>query len=64
MKLNATMSRRLFLSIIADYDLNRSISKLVDNGIAIWVRGGHSGSIHRVSPFSKINTIVSDNAGW
>ncbi len=39
-RLDATPSKRLFLSIIADYDLNRSICELVDNGLDIWVRGG------------------------
>ena len=37
-RLDATPSKRLFLSIIADYDLNRSICELVDNGLDIWVR--------------------------
>jgi len=36
--LQATPSKRLFLSIIADYDLNRSICELVDNGLDVWVR--------------------------
>jgi hypothetical protein len=35
---NATPSKRIFYSIIADYDLNRSICELVDNGLDVWVR--------------------------
>jgi len=33
---DAVPSKRLFLSIIADYDLNRSICELIDNAIDIW----------------------------
>jgi hypothetical protein len=36
--LDATPSKRLFLSIIADYDLNKSICELIDNGLDVWVR--------------------------
>ncbi len=41
----ATPSKRIFHSIIADYDLNRSICELVDNGLDVWVRGKKSKSI-------------------
>jgi hypothetical protein len=44
-KLDATPSKRLFLSIIADYDLNKSICELVDNGLDVWVRGGKTRNI-------------------
>ena len=37
-RLDATPSKRLFLSIIADYDLNRSICELIDNGLDVWVK--------------------------
>jgi hypothetical protein len=30
-QVDATLARRLYLSIITDYDLNRSICKLIDN---------------------------------
>jgi hypothetical protein len=39
--LNATPSKRIFYSIIADYDLNRSICELMNNGLDAWVRGGN-----------------------
>jgi hypothetical protein len=38
--LNAIPSKRLFLSIIADYDLNRSVCELVDNAFDIWTNIG------------------------
>src|SRR5260221_282895 len=37
--IEATPSKRLFLSIIADYDLSRSICELVDNALDVWVAG-------------------------
>ena len=63
--LDATPSKRLFLSIIADYDLNRSICELVDNALDVWVRGGRSSSIEiEISISIDQKTIsVSDNAG-
>lgn len=64
-RLIATPSKRLFLSIIADYDLNRSICELVDNGLDVWVRGGRSKKIAiKVTLDNEQNTIyVEDNAG-
>src|SRR5262245_59824378 len=64
-KLDATPSKRLFLSIIADYDLNRSICELVDNGLDVWVRGGRGKSIAvKISLDQAQQTItVEDNAG-
>lgn len=44
-KRNTPPSKRLFLSIIADYDLNRSICELVDNALDVWVRGGRTGRV-------------------
>ena len=64
-KLLATPSKRLFLFIIADYDLNRSICELVDNGLDVWVRGGRKSKIAiKVTLDDDQNTIcVEDNAG-
>jgi hypothetical protein len=64
-KLNATPSKRIFYSIIADYDLNRSICELVDNGLDVWVRA------KKVRPISiniRLNQVqqtitVEDDAG-
>ncbi|MHC2317545.1 hypothetical protein ACVIHC_004591 [Bradyrhizobium diazoefficiens] len=61
----ATPSKRLFLSIIADYDLNRSICELVDNGLDVWVRAGRRSKVAvEVTLNSDQNIIcVEDNAG-
>src|SRR5882672_2081377 len=63
--LDATPSKRLFLSIIADYDLNRSICELVDNGLDVWVRGGKAKEIIvKITLDKGQQTItVEDNAG-
>ena len=44
-KVDAIPSKRLFLSIIADYDLNRSICELIDNALDVWTRGGKKGTV-------------------
>src|SRR5205809_165760 len=64
-RVDATPSKRTFLSIIADYDLNRSICELVDNGLDVWVRGGRSRPITvSISLDKSQQTItVEDNAG-
>lgn len=63
--LNATPSKRLFLSIIADYDLNRSICELVDNGLDVWVRGGRANDITIKIILDKLQQTITveDNAG-
>ncbi|CAN7514232.1 ATP-binding protein [Mesorhizobium caraganae] len=43
--LDAIPSKRIFLSIIADYDLNRSICELVDNAFDKWTRLGRTAPI-------------------
>jgi hypothetical protein len=64
-KLDATPSKRLFLSIIADYDLNRSICELVDNALDMWVRGGKTRHIKvQITLDALQQTItVEDDAG-
>ncbi|HTD36122.1 MAG TPA: ATP-binding protein [Candidatus Limnocylindrales bacterium] len=63
--LDATPSKRLFLSIIADYDLNKSICELIDNGIDVWVRGGRKGSVEIsiTLDLHQQRISVKDNAG-
>lgn len=63
--LDATPSKRLYLSIIADYDINKSICELVDNGLDVWVRGGRSKDITiRIVLDKDQQTIrVEDDAG-
>ncbi|MXO70288.1 ATP-binding protein [Alteraurantiacibacter buctensis] len=64
-KLNAVPSKRLFLSIIADYDLNKSICELIDNAFDMWTRNGRTVPITvEVALDREENRIVvSDNAG-
>lgn len=63
--LDAVPSKRLFLSIIADYDLNKSVCELVDNGFDVWTRGGRTSPITIDVFLNKDEqTIrVEDNAG-
>ncbi|TGN76186.1 ATP-binding protein, partial [Bradyrhizobium yuanmingense] len=64
-KLDAVPSKRLFLSIIADYDLNKSICELVDNGFDVWTRAGRKSSINiKLRLDQEQGTIrVEDDAG-
>ncbi len=63
--LNAIPSKRLFHSIIADYDLNKSICELIDNGLDVWVRGGRASKITIVITLDRdqMTICVEDNAG-
>ncbi|MGE4305717.1 MAG: ATP-binding protein [Novosphingobium sp.] len=63
--LDAVPSKRLFLSIIADYDLNRSICELVDNGFDVWTRAGRADAITIDVWLDDHNRAirVEDNAG-
>jgi hypothetical protein len=64
-RLDATPSKRLYLSIIADYDLNRSICELVDNGLDVWVRNKKAGNITITITLDKSQQTISveDDAG-
>lgn len=64
--LDATPSKRLFLSIIADYDLNRSICELVDNALDVWVRSGKEKDITvniTLNQMQQTITVVDDAGG-
>jgi hypothetical protein len=63
--LDATPSKRLFLSIIADYNLNRAICELVDNAFDIWTYDGRSGLLNvKIKLDTEQQTIrIMDNAG-
>src|SRR5579885_1209761 len=63
--LDATPSKRTYLSIIADYDLNRAICELVDNGLDVWVREGRASDIAIAISLNKIQQTITveDNAG-
>jgi hypothetical protein len=64
-RIDAVPSKRLFLSIIADYDLNRSICELIDNALDIWVKNGKSMPINVQVDLDKNQQtiLISDNAG-
>jgi hypothetical protein len=63
--LDATPSKRLFLSIIADYDVNRSICELVDNAFDIWTRNRKDSVLSIAISLDKDQQVIqiSDNAG-
>ena len=63
--LDATPSKRTFLSIIADYDLNRSICELVDNALDVWAKTGKLKDVTiKISLETSQQAIsVEDNAG-
>lgn len=58
-------TKRVFYSIIADYDVNRSICELVDNAIDEWVRGGRTHPLEvRIELDPDQQSIeIQDNAG-
>jgi hypothetical protein len=62
---DATPSKRLYLSIIADYDVNKALCELIDNALDIWVISGRPSGLE-IQLFldeeqQKID--VHDNAG-
>lgn len=63
--IDATPSKRLYLSIIADYDINKAICELVDNALDIWSKNGRTKKLNiNIQLDSHQQTIqVSDNAG-
>jgi hypothetical protein len=63
--IDAVPSKRIYRSIMADYDLNRSICELVDNALDAWTRSGRSKSIEiDVALDHRQQAIrVTDNAG-
>lgn len=64
-QIDAIPSKRLFLSIIADYDLNRSICEMIDNALDIWVRGGKRDPLNIQIDLNKDQQTICvfDNAG-
>ena len=63
--LDAVPSKRLFLSIISDYDLEKSICELVDNALDVWVRNGRRSVVRiDISLDPQQQTVsVKDDAG-
>ncbi|WP_104494453.1 ATP-binding protein [Paracoccus denitrificans] len=63
--IDATPQKRLFLSIIADYDVNTAICELLDNAIDHWIDGGKEGTLRidaRIN-IDRQTIVISDNAG-
>ena len=63
--LDAIPSKRLFQSIIADYDLNRSICELIDNALDTWVKAGKNKPVKIEIQLdeSQQSILIRDNAG-
>lgn len=63
--LDATPSKRLYMSIIADYDVHKSICELIDNALDIWVTNGCQSTLQVDITLDKDQQRihVSDNAG-
>ena len=63
--LDAIPSKRLFLSIIADYDLNRAICELIDNALDSWIKAGKAKPIKIEIDLdeNQQSILVRDNSG-
>ncbi len=62
--LDATPEKRIFLSIISEYDLKRSICELIDNAIDLWSKKKRADLIVRIVADGRQQTItIEDNAG-
>ena len=62
---DATPSKRLYLSIIADYDLNKGVCELIDNALDIWIKNNKSSKlrIDITLDATQQTILVKDNAG-
>ncbi len=62
---DATPSKRLYLSIIADYDVNMSICELIDNALDIWIKNEQRTSLNIDIVLDKVQQRIDvcDNAG-
>ncbi len=64
-ELDAVPGKRLFLAIIVDYDLNRSICELIDNALDNWINNGKSAALKvGIDIDTTQQTIqIKDNSG-
>jgi sensor histidine kinase regulating citrate/malate metabolism len=65
-RVDATPSKRLYLSIIADYDVNKAICELVDNAIDLWTIGKRRTNISisiQLDPSQQRIDVVDNAAG-
>lgn len=62
--LNATPEKRVFLSIIPEYDLRRSICELIDNAIDLWAKSKRADlEVVIVADDRQQAISIQDNAG-
>jgi hypothetical protein len=62
--LDATPEKRIFLSIISEYDLKRAICELIDNAIDLWSKNKRADLEIKISIDENQQTIsIEDNAG-
>lgn len=63
--IDGTPSKRLYHSIIADYDVNKAICELIDNAVDLWVLGGRTKDldINILLDQNQQRIHFSDNAG-
>lgn len=63
--IDGTPHKRFILSIVSDYDLNRSICELVDNATDIWIKNGKSTKLNIKINFdqNQKTIFIEDNAG-
>lgn len=63
--INATPQKRLFLSIIADYDLTTSLSELIDNALDHWMFSGRRQPlcVKLIINTDRQSIRISDSAG-
>src|SRR5437868_299510 len=63
-RLDATPEKRIFLSIISEYDLKRSICELIDNAIDLWSKNKRADLEIKISTDVRQQAIsIEDNAG-
>lgn len=65
MKFSAIPEKRVFLSIISEYDLNRSICEMADNAIDQWMKNGKVSKLKIDIAFDQIQKTITveDNSG-
>jgi len=62
--IDATPEKRIFLSIISEYDLKRSICELIDNAIDLWTRTKREDLVIQINLDTRQQSIsLEDNAG-
>lgn len=62
--LDATPEKRVYLSIIPEYDLKRSICELIDNAIDLWAKNKRADLEVKIVADERQQTIsIEDNAG-